>query len=407
MLGWMNDEALRRTLETGRTWFWSRSRQEYWCKGETSGDRQWVREARYDCDVDACCSSSSRRAGARATPASAAASSAPSAAAPRPAPSERGRPSAGPPSRDEFVALAREHTVVPVWREVLADLETPVSAFVKLVGAAERRPPGFLLESVEHAERWGRFSFIGRDPALTLVVRGQRGRVHRHGRRPGCRPTAVRSPRSRRCSRRTAHRASPSCRRSTAASSATSATTSCARSSTCPTCPPDDLGLARRGALGHRARHRVRPLPPAPLPDRERVPRPGVSDAAAARRLRRRVRRASAARVDELAPPAAVHAVAAARRASSPRCPSSRRRWRVGHVPRRGRGGARAHPRRRHLPGGARAALRPRRTRSTRSTCTGCCARSTRRRTCTSCATPRPRWSARRPSRWCSCSTAG
>jgi anthranilate synthase component I len=77
-------------------------------------------------------------------------------------------------TRDDFVALARDHTVVPVWREVLADLETPVSAFVKLVGAAEHDPSGFLLESVEHAERWGRFSFIGRDPALTMVVRGQR-----------------------------------------------------------------------------------------------------------------------------------------------------------------------------------------------------------------------------------------
>ncbi len=78
------------------------------------------------------------------------------------------------PSRDEFRALARDHTVVPVWREVLADLETPVSAFVKLVGAASDGSPGFLLESVEHAERWGRFSFLGRDPALTLVVRGRR-----------------------------------------------------------------------------------------------------------------------------------------------------------------------------------------------------------------------------------------
>jgi anthranilate synthase component 1 len=77
------------------------------------------------------------------------------------------------PSRDEFVALAREHTVVPVWREILADLETPVSAFVKLVGAGVGDAPGFLLESVEHAERWGRFSFIGRDPALTMVVRGR------------------------------------------------------------------------------------------------------------------------------------------------------------------------------------------------------------------------------------------
>ena len=52
MLAYMNDDALKQTLETGRTWFWSRSRQEYWCKGETSGDRQYVREAYYDCDGD-------------------------------------------------------------------------------------------------------------------------------------------------------------------------------------------------------------------------------------------------------------------------------------------------------------------------------------------------------------------
>jgi phosphoribosyl-AMP cyclohydrolase/phosphoribosyl-ATP pyrophosphohydrolase/phosphoribosyl-AMP cyclohydrolase len=52
MVAWMNREALERTLQTGRTWFWSRSRGEYWCKGETSGDRQYVRDARYDCDMD-------------------------------------------------------------------------------------------------------------------------------------------------------------------------------------------------------------------------------------------------------------------------------------------------------------------------------------------------------------------
>src|ERR1700694_2170867 len=52
MLGWMDQVALRRTLDTGRTWFWSRSRQEYWSKGEPSGDRQWVRDAYYDCDQD-------------------------------------------------------------------------------------------------------------------------------------------------------------------------------------------------------------------------------------------------------------------------------------------------------------------------------------------------------------------
>ena len=53
MLGYMNQEALDRTLRTGRTWFWSRSRQEFWCKGETSGNRQYVREVLYDCDLDA------------------------------------------------------------------------------------------------------------------------------------------------------------------------------------------------------------------------------------------------------------------------------------------------------------------------------------------------------------------
>ena len=53
MLGYMNEESLRRTLQSGRTWFWSRSRQDFWCKGETSGNRQYVRDIRYDCDGDA------------------------------------------------------------------------------------------------------------------------------------------------------------------------------------------------------------------------------------------------------------------------------------------------------------------------------------------------------------------
>jgi phosphoribosyl-AMP cyclohydrolase len=52
MFAWMNREALERTLQTGRTWFWSRSRAELWCKGETSGDRQYVRSISYDCDMD-------------------------------------------------------------------------------------------------------------------------------------------------------------------------------------------------------------------------------------------------------------------------------------------------------------------------------------------------------------------
>jgi len=52
-VAYMDAEALRRTLATGRSWFFSRSRQEYWQKGETSGDRQYVREVRIDCDGDA------------------------------------------------------------------------------------------------------------------------------------------------------------------------------------------------------------------------------------------------------------------------------------------------------------------------------------------------------------------
>ncbi len=53
MVGWMNDEALARTLTTGRVTFWSRSRQELWRKGDTSGHVQWVRSVALDCDGDA------------------------------------------------------------------------------------------------------------------------------------------------------------------------------------------------------------------------------------------------------------------------------------------------------------------------------------------------------------------
>ena len=53
MLAWMNEESLKLTLAEGRMVYWSRSRQELWRKGDTSGDRQWVREALYDCDADA------------------------------------------------------------------------------------------------------------------------------------------------------------------------------------------------------------------------------------------------------------------------------------------------------------------------------------------------------------------
>ncbi len=52
MMAWMNEESIRRSLEQHTTWFWSRSRQSYWHKGEESGNTQELVELRYDCDAD-------------------------------------------------------------------------------------------------------------------------------------------------------------------------------------------------------------------------------------------------------------------------------------------------------------------------------------------------------------------
>ena len=74
------------------------------------------------------------------------------------------------PRRDEFRALATTYGVVPVWSEVLADRHTPVGVFLALVGDE----PGFLLESVEHGERWARFSFVGCRPRAEIsIVNGE------------------------------------------------------------------------------------------------------------------------------------------------------------------------------------------------------------------------------------------
>ncbi|MHB8296806.1 MAG: anthranilate synthase component I family protein [Acidimicrobiales bacterium] len=78
------------------------------------------------------------------------------------------------PSLDEFCKLAAEHAVVPVWREVLADLGTPVAAFLRLVPEGTE---GFLFESVERGEHWSRFSFVGRNPLATAVVKSGRAEV--------------------------------------------------------------------------------------------------------------------------------------------------------------------------------------------------------------------------------------
>jgi len=73
------------------------------------------------------------------------------------------------PSRDKFEDLRKHHNVVPVWTEVIADLETPVSTYMKLVQGADPGSVSFLLESVEHGQRWGRYSFVGVDPFLILT----------------------------------------------------------------------------------------------------------------------------------------------------------------------------------------------------------------------------------------------
>jgi anthranilate synthase component I len=82
------------------------------------------------------------------------------------------------PDRSTFEALASRFPIVPVWREVLADAQTPVGAFMRL----DPQPNGFLLESVEGGERWARYSFLGGD--AFAVVRASDGRVQVEGHPP-------------------------------------------------------------------------------------------------------------------------------------------------------------------------------------------------------------------------------
>ena len=80
------------------------------------------------------------------------------------------------PDRDTFARLLDQHAVVPVWREVLADVQTPVAAFLRLHGAGGP-PNAFLLESVEGGERWARYSFVGGDAFATITAKDGEVRV--------------------------------------------------------------------------------------------------------------------------------------------------------------------------------------------------------------------------------------
>ena len=95
-------------------------------------------------------------------------------------------------SFEEFKELAQRGTFVPVYKEIVADLLTPVSAFLKV---AEHSDYAFLLESVEGGEQVGRYSFLGKDPFLILRSRGGKTIDRSRGRDDG----VATSRSSRRC----------------------------------------------------------------------------------------------------------------------------------------------------------------------------------------------------------------
>ena len=212
MMAWMNEESLRRSLETGRTWFWSRSRQEYWCKGETSGDRQYIRQAFYDCDGDTLLFVVEQEGAGRL---------------PHRQPllllpgvrvrvlTGSARPMATP-DRAGFHALAASYTVVPVWRELLADLITPVAAFARLCPDDQ---PG-LPVGVGRARRALEPVVVrGPQPPRPPSCHGAGAWRSRATCPPTCRSTTASWPRSSSCWPPTGRRRSTSCRRCTAGSS--------------------------------------------------------------------------------------------------------------------------------------------------------------------------------------------
>ena len=79
------------------------------------------------------------------------------------------------PSFEDFKEMRKEGNLIPIYTEILADMETPVSAFKKI----GKNKYSFLLESVEGGEKWARYSFIGFDPALIFKSKGRRVEVVR------------------------------------------------------------------------------------------------------------------------------------------------------------------------------------------------------------------------------------
>ena len=83
------------------------------------------------------------------------------------------------PDLKEFKSLCRKGNLIPVYREVLADFDTPVSAFLKI-----GKSPSFLLESVVGGEKWARYSFLGTNPSKIIKGQGKKIEIRERGRKP-------------------------------------------------------------------------------------------------------------------------------------------------------------------------------------------------------------------------------
>ncbi len=175
MVGWMDDEALHRTLTTGRATYWSRSRREYWVKGETSGHHPAGSARSPSTATVTPCWSRSTRSARPATPATAPASTPTRCRSPSLDAAAGGivdvMSAPDRPDRRSSASLPAPPGSCRVTRRLLADGETPVGVYRKLAGG---RPGTFLLESAEHGRSWSRWSFVGVMPSATLSERDGR-----------------------------------------------------------------------------------------------------------------------------------------------------------------------------------------------------------------------------------------
>ncbi|MEZ5167210.1 MAG: phosphoribosyl-AMP cyclohydrolase [Acidimicrobiales bacterium] len=173
-IGYANEEAYLLTLERRSAVLYSTSWEEIWHKGATSGDELALVDVRVNCEQNSLLYRVRKAGQGVCHTKDAVRRDPPDLLLPHGGRSRRARVRLTAmqtwPDLDEFRRLATDHRVVPVWREVLADLTTPVSAFARVVGDDD----GFLLESVEGGDRWSRWSFIGRRPHGTLVSRDGR-----------------------------------------------------------------------------------------------------------------------------------------------------------------------------------------------------------------------------------------